>query len=254
MKTDKNFKLEESYEISPNDAAWLVYNFMKQPALCEIGSKEAIGGIIEKSTLMDPNKEDMLPFKGTMAWFCRNEDPNLELPKCFLAFEQGEYRPERVPGRPKKKTLLYSDKIILCDKPQITEKDILDLILDSNPVHKSEDKEIDVDTVRKLRTKFGKDPRGRKFNRYYCSFFENEGVINEEVKNLVKNADVEYIKYFFGYDNSHKKYFSSNRIRLILMGYNSNGLLFKNIDFREKSGLILQNSWPPPPPNTEEQT
>jgi len=251
MKKDQNFKLEDSYEISPNDAAWLVYNFMKQPALCEIGINEAIGGIIEKSTLMDPNKEGMLTFKGTMAWFCRNEDLNNGLPKCFLAFEQGEYRPRRVPGRPKNKTLLYSDKIILYDKPQITEKDILDLILDSNPVPKSKDKEIGLDTVRKLRTKFGKDPRGSNFNRHYCSFFENEGVVNEEIKNLVQNSDVEYIKYFFGYDNSHEKYFKSNRIRLILMGYNSNGLIYHN-DLDKKSNLILQNSWPPPPPNTRD--
>jgi hypothetical protein len=251
MKKDKKFELEDSYKISPKDAAWLVYNFMKQPELCKIGSNEAIGGIIEKSTLMDSNKPGFRPFKGTMAWFCRNDDPSLEFPKCFMAFEQGEYRPERVPQRPKNEHLMYSDKIIRYNKPQITENDVLDLLLESGPVPNSQDKVISRELVRKLSTKLGKDPIGHNFNRYFCSFFENEGVISKEVSNLAQNDDVEYIKYFFGYDNSHKKYFDSNRIRLILLGYNSNGLLFKDKNLADESDLILQNSWPPPPPNTQ---
>lgn len=244
---NQNHHLQDTYRISLQKAARLVYSFLMQPNLEKIGRLEAIGGVIHKSTL----KGLGLTYNGSMSWFCRNTGNEKGYPKCFLAFEDAEYDLGNVPRIPKRDKLTFSHLPIMYKEQEISEKKVLNLLLKKVRIPKGLEGEIAKDKVIEFLSDFGEDPIHRNYNRYYCSFFENRGQLNDDMKELVDNPSVQYIKYFFGYDASHAKYYQSNRIRVILIGYSSSDRLISLKQLDERSGLILQDSWPPPPPNTE---
>jgi hypothetical protein len=246
MENDQLQLLDSSYSISLRKAARLVYQFLCEPELYKIARNEAIGGITDPSILTPVN---FLPYKGTMAWFCRNLDEVAGYPKCFLAFEDGEYRISDVPKKPKSLSLTFSESTFTFDLENFSEDDVLKMLEGGLEDPKIKMREIPKEQVTEFRTNFGRCPRNKRYNKYYCSFFENRGVLNRDIEAMLADKKVEYLKYFFGYDASHNKYFESNRIRVILLGYSKSEKLISISQLDGKTGRILQDSWPPPPPN-----
>jgi hypothetical protein len=243
-KEKKEFGLEKSYKIPLETAAKLIYAFLNQPILYKIASKEAIGGTINKNVF---NQGGGLIYYGSMGWYCRNLNGG-EYPKFFLAFEDGEYDPENVPKKPKNKELYYPKHTFTFDKEVFTETDVFNMLINDQFPLQGECK-IQKNQVLKFLENKPLDHFGKKFNKYNCSFFENNKVQDEDVSDFLKIKDMEAIRYYFGYYEGDLPHSLSNRIRIILIAVDKTG---KNIAPENiltiDSNFLLQNSWPPPPP------
>ncbi|WP_373497719.1 hypothetical protein [Aquiflexum sp.] len=244
MKNQSNI-LEPSHKISLAKAVQLIYSFLLQPKLHQLGTDVAIGAILDKDSLKQ--RKPAIDFFGSMSWFCRNQDSGNGFPKLFLAFEDGVYDIAMVPTQPKNPELVYSTRHLKFPKGVISENLIMNYLENNLNVPHSNDLIIPKSKVIEFRSKIEKDLIGWNYNRYYCSFFENRGIVSNEFNELLANKDVKDVAYFFGYDQSELKYYKSNRIRVILMGLDVQG---KPVALNEpliESPTILQASWPPPP-------
>jgi hypothetical protein len=231
-----------SFQISLEHAAWLIYAFLRQPDLNKIATNEAIGGTIDKTIFTPPQ----LSYKGGMAWYCRNYKNDPAFPSFFIAIEDGEYDIGNVPVTPKSSKLVYSNATFAYTR-KVDEANVMDMLRTDKRALVPDGQINSIDVTRFL---YGlpNDPVGRPYNFYPCSFFENR--VNYEVSQFVSaNPDIVAVRYYFGYDDSDKSYFTSNRIRIILIGVNANGEnILPMIAQSQASTEMLQNSWPPPPP------
>lgn len=239
----------KSFAITFDEAVNYIHSFLSEFNLSQIGTNQGIGGIIAKASL--EQKEKGLTFYGKMAWFCKNENTENGLPKYFLAFEEGEYNNRAVPESPQNDRLVCSDYGMVFNRNQISkievERFLSQFTISTAPIEKW----ITKDECTRMLTDFGQDKSGNPYNRFYCSFFENSGFVSDEFSHFLKNPEMTYVAYLFGYDDSKEIYIQSNRIRIILMGLSSDG---KPLALRQEflnEPTILQHSWPPPPPNTE---
>lgn len=104
------------------------------------------------------------------------------------------------------------------------------------------DDELDLVSVGTLNKKFLGHPLLGPHQKYGHAYFENT---NNEVVDFINQADVRYIRYYFGYDSMDKP----NYIRVILVPVDRKG---KSIEIkldRVTGADLLQKSWPPPPSN-----
>ena len=232
--------LTTSYKISLDDAADLILAFIKEPGLSNLAHAEAIGGTVSKEAVRGLD----LIYKGYMSWYCRNPEGG-NFPKLFMAFEDGEYEIANVPENPRLINLAYSGSTFVYENQPTIQSVKQMLLTDSRPL--KEDKKISNQEVSRLINNMPKDGAGINYNEYPCSFFENRGVLNNDMDDLLTEKVVA-VRYYFGYDND-PKYKDSNRIRIIMIGVDENG---KNILTGESPAIatseIVQNSWPPPPP------
>jgi hypothetical protein len=238
QKQKTSIKTVDSYRIDFEKAVRLVLGFLTQKELFDIATKAAIGGTIEPGTINPPpTKAD----RGCMSWICRTEND------FFLAIEDGEYNRQNVPLEPKSTTLKRSSQTFRYPYAQPSEDDVIKMLtVDKWPL--STDLDITKSEVLQLINRTPSDYNKFPYNNYPCSFFENR--LNRELTNFIeKNPGLVAVRYFFGYDNSDKKYFDSNRIRVVLFGVDRIGRnIVPSITMPSDSVWILEQSWPPPPP------
>lgn len=236
-------------KISLDDAISLVLNFLKQDRLFAIGTKNGIGGILQKESLIP--KKALGAYYGKMFWFCENNNPTDKFPKIFLAVEDGEYSIEQVPNEPSNDQLTYGKKFILYDQPKVDSDSVRSFLQNGfNPSEESDEKISKTDCIKML-SHVAQDKSGANYNKYYCSFFEYTGFVSDEFARFMEQPNLAYVACLFGYDDSHQAYFDSNRIRVILMGLDSTGKPISVTEELTDSTMMLQHSWPPPPPNTQ---
>jgi hypothetical protein len=86
--------------------------------------------------------------------------------------------------------------------------------------------------------------------QYSISFFEN----NPKFKDFMeRNPD--RVAFLMGYSTDESHF--PNYLRPILAGIDKDGKIILPVEAEEElksEGTLLQHSWPPPPPNTEEET
>jgi hypothetical protein len=225
-----------NYKIGFKEASRLVLNFLTQKRLVDYANKKSLGGILYKENLIKEGFE----YFGLMAWFCWYVD----IP--FLAFEQGKFDPEN-PSREPNGELFKSENLFLYNGG-VFAQDVEDFI--ANPIDTSKlvpnTKISKIDAI-ELLGGIPSDRKGRIFNQYPFSFFENH--TDRDVEDFLKQDDLAFVKYYYGFDDSKPEFEISNRIRVILVGVNSKG----NSILTGPDSIILQHSWPPPPPILELQ-
>ncbi len=243
MKNDEkqNFQASatiENYRIDFEKAVKLILGFLTQKELFKIATQEAIGGTIEPDTIRPPR---ISPIQGSMSWLCRTSTD------FYLAFEDGEFDFGNVPLEPKQEVLKRSSQTFKYPYAQPSEDDVIKMLtVDPFPI--GADVEIKKSLVLQQINKVPSDYFKFPYNNYPCSFFENR-VNNEIVDFIDNNPGLVAVRYFFGYDNSDKKYFDSNRIRVVLFGVDRVGRnIVPSISLPSEKVWILEQSWPPPPP------
>ncbi len=243
---------EKSFKVSFDKAAWLIYAFLKQPELGKMALEEAIGGTVT-SDVFNPIR--IGDYYGTMGWMCRNNG-NEKFPKFFLALEDGKYNIGNVPGSPQSETLACPNHTFKYER-EVNEANVVEMLkqdthgLDKTKIENLKDDKIDWKSVVSFIYKIPSDPIGNLYNWYPCSFFENRGKVNNDITDFMGDDRIRAVRYYFGYDDSDKSYFDSNRIRIILIGVDENG---KNIipeDRKVATSSLLESSWPPPPPTNQ---
>jgi hypothetical protein len=202
-----------------------------------------LGGTILKSTL---HPKALNSDSGSMSWYCWSEDQR-KYPKLFLAFEQfdGYNTIGEIPA-PQSLKLKRATNIFWY-AGQSAEDIIERQHIDPNAYV---DVEIDRDGaegVIELKNEFLKnsprDDSGKNpLNKYPYSFFENK--TNPQLQEFINQPDLEYVRYYFGYDDVADHHKETNRIRIILVGVDASGT-----NLAESKAILLQNSWPPPPWN-----
>ncbi len=242
-----------SYRINTQLAISLVEAFVNQQELKSVATSKAMGGTINKISLFGrPKIASIFKLKmamliqppelynGNMAWFCWNEFELNSLPSFFLAFEQNDsYETNPVPRYPDMRELMmpmssfsYNEENVgyLLSNHQLDPSQYNDVVVPRRDV---------MQYVQNFNDR-GPDDANGKFNKYPFAFFENEK--SGDVQQFLNQPDIQFVRYYFGYD---AKFITSNRIRIILVPVDSNG---QNIFNDKASTVILQHSWPPPPP------
>lgn len=245
---DQSSLLKNTYEINFDEAVRLIHNFLQEPELLKIAQRVAIGGVMHKESLEQKNTG--LVFHGEMAWFCMPQDPNCTYPKFFLAFEDGDYEIANVPFEPKNDELVFSRHILKYGQSGTNKSDVETFIKSGFTTPSRNDETVRAADCKNMFSHVGTDTSGSYFNKYYCGFFENRGRCGTEYTDFISNKNAKFIAYLFGYDDSPEEYKESNRIRIILMALNEHGHLVEAKATTTNGPRLLQNSWPPPPPNT----
>jgi hypothetical protein len=243
---ENKYGIKPHYKISYNDAVKLIEGFINQPNLLEIGKNQAIGGTVGKEAI---KKSNAINYKGCMAWYCSHTQNLSDFPKFFLAFEDGQYNPENVPDNPSSDSLFYPLDTIKYDFEKVSKNNV-ELMLNSEKTPWKSDGKIDKKTVEDLIKNIPSDMNGNLYNRYKCSFFENQRVLNMDIEKFLSNPELDAVRYYFGYDEGDD-YKKSNRIRIILIGVDKEGKNILPENKEEETYFILQNSWPPPPPKIQ---
>lgn len=238
---------QRTYEINFDEAVKLVHNFLYQSGLADIARDKAIGGIMHKASLQ--KKNPFIVFQGQMAWFCMPNDTNSTYPKFFLAFEDGEYDCANVPSSPKSAKLILSREILTFSQPQPSISDVENFLKSKFKIPTNPDGSISRQDCEKILSHVGADLSNNHYNKYFCGFFENRGLVSDEYSNFIDSPDLIYVAYFFGFDDSTDDYKNTNRIRIILMALDGNGQLLPAKKGLTNAPRILQASWPPPPNN-----
>lgn len=228
------------FRITASDAYGLIKNFNDQ--FSNVGKVNSIGGVIDKNSFI---QNGFFNFKGTMCWFGLDSNRFVK-----LYFEPNvDYYPDNIPFYPKSDNLwspgfnFSFDEVNLNSEGQLNE-----LIL--NGFVKSNDRNVGrgecLDDIARFYWEFPK-LEFERYNKYSLGFFETQYA--QEVVEFLQNEEVEYIAYFFGLNLDDPKYNDNNRIRIILIGMNSNKelLLPENDQSTEQPPYLLQYSWPPKP-------
>lgn len=236
-----------TYEINFDEAVKLVHNFLHQSGLPDIAKDKAIGGIMHKASLQKKNPS--IVFQGQMAWFCMPNDTNSTYPKFFLAFEDGEYDCANVPSGPKSEKLMFSRELLNFSQEKPSIVDVRNFLNSGFNIPRNPDESISREDCKAMRSHVGLDSSGNHYNKYFCGFFENRGLVSDEYSKFIDNPDLKYVAYFFGFDDSTDDYKNTNRIRIILMALDGNGQLVQEASELTSAPRILQASWPPPPNN-----
>ena len=233
-----------SYRISLDKAVEYISAFVDMVKPHEKGIP--LGGTIHKEGFWGQEKKGMFD-TGNMAWFCMSS--SLEYPRLFLAFEENVmYSQDREIPEPYSETLQYAKSVF-----GYQNENIRDLLLNHRIDPKNNllrGQEISKEKVVEMKRSFtagislGEDRF--PLNRFPYGFFENTR--NQEIVNFTASKEMEYVRYYFGYDDSTDELNRSNRIRVIVVGVNANGKnLVPEMDDPANPPTILQKSWPPPP-------
>ncbi len=233
-----------NFIISLSDAENIVENFQdKIPAVENIVQ---YGGIIDLNSLPFLNNPPLV-YKGLMAWFGLNEQNEL-----VLFFEDDVfYDPNNLPKKPSKQNLIESDRLIRKEylgtilNGRIQNLSVPEVIL--NKKDKITPYGQVISAIKKFENLFPKDPAGQPFNKYPFGFFENDQI--EDFSIFMNQSDLKYLSYFFAYDDKVIYHAQTNRIRIVLVGLNSKGspIINGRLEAGYSDGILLQNSWPPPP-------
>jgi hypothetical protein len=195
-------------------------------------------------------------------WICYNENAPIQ-EKFFLAMEDSsrswkrDIKVEDVPITPENTSLLRPKSTFTFDstfpKTEDGVKEFITKFTDPNlnliPILNKE--------IRKyawsFASQFGENASG--LCEYPLAYFENYDPVEKvcHIDNFLEQCadssgnDIRYVRYFFGLDES-KKYIP-NRIRIILFPVDTNGLVILHTKKNQLvETLMLQHSWPPPPP------
>lgn len=233
--------------IEIEDAERIVRNFHEK--VPQFGGLTCFGGVLNPSSLLqESGKSDNIDpksFRGFYFWFGLNEKEELT-----LYFETGlEYDPSNLPKEPTKEFLFTSSRLISKEYLGsqvgfIRGARIPEEILGKDDFQVS--KELVKNAIQRFNEKFPKDSKGESFNKFPFGFYE----INrfEDFNKFIKQDDLNQIAYIFAFNESHSGYFETNRIRVVLVGIDSNGTLLGG---KKSSDLVksicLQYSWPPKP-------
>jgi hypothetical protein len=242
-----------SYRINTQTAISLIDAFVSHPELKSVAAVKAMGGTINTISLFGrPKIESIFKtrmamfvqppelYNGNMAWFCWNDFGITKYPPFFLAFETNDsYETTALPRYPDMRELMVSQNTFahsgqnvgyLLGNHQINTSSYTDIVIPRQEV---------MQFVQNFTDRGPGDASG-KFNKYPFAFFENEK--SSDVKNFLEQPGISFVRYYFGYD---ARYSASNRLRVVLVPVDAQG---KNIFNDSPSTVMLQHSWPPPPP------
>lgn len=224
-----------AFRVDFNEVNRMVLGFLTQKPLFDLATTESIGGTLALGTFMDPIKNK--------SWFCRGGQP-LGLPAFFLAFEWGDYNPAHVPATPQQSVLVRSTSTFTYHgEPNAA---AVQQWLSTQTIALTEDADIDRKTVEGLLNKLPRDPAGKPYNKYACSYFESN--LDTDLHSFINQNDIQGVRYYFGYDDTNPHYITTNRIRVILVAVDRQGANIVPSSTRPAESVwMLQRSWPPPP-------
>jgi hypothetical protein len=241
------------YRITFDEAVKLVSNFVKE--LNPKQNKIPLGGTIEKDSLYGKTKTlkfSRTLFKGNMAWMCWNEPSIGNYPKFFLAFEENDsYLDGAEVPFPDMTELMMPSNIFGYNNEIITDL-ISDHFIDIHTTSYRDaliDRDSEVlDLVQNFKDNGPKDQNKQPYNKYPYGFFKNS---TNDIVDFLRQPDIAFVRYYFGFDDTTQYHKETNRIRIILIGVDKDG---KNITptgarATRTDVVMLQKSWPPPPDN-----
>ncbi len=217
------------YSTTISQANQYIENFIEEyPG---VASNNAIGGTMELSSLTGALDQDKV---GSLSWFCFNDEEDSSLPSFFLAFEAASsYSKSQGPSGPESSTLIIPGNTFAYEDEH--EQDYLDHHQsDVSGLSDGSMSKQDVETYNaSFVSNFGDN------TNYPYSFFDTAN--DDDLDNFLNQDGIEYVGYFFGYSDDPD--YGDNKIRVILAPLDDNGDVITS-----GNPVVLQRSYPPPPP------
>lgn len=237
----------KSENIDLTHAVDLIYDFMNDPELKNIGQSWALGGTLPKDVFFTPTGN---PTHGINMWFCFNNQ-DMDHPVFFMSVEKRDDFGHQFPNEPRPSDLVRPVDIFPYNGT-IDRKAIRKYLVNTPEANHDTARPISQTAVKRYAHKFDSllsrhlDATGQRRCEVPFSFFQNvnisfQGATTPILDAFVRQSGTTHVRYYFGYNPSE----NVNKIRVILFAVDENG---KNIIAEDKNGgIIVQKSVPPTP-------